>query len=62
MPELTTPKQSTPANEQTKPKLRYEAPALVHLADTRSGEGGGICQDGGTNEQQCLDGPNHASV
>ena len=62
MPELTTPKQSPSETEQTKPKLRYEAPVLVHLANTPSGEGAIFCQDGNTDEQQCLTGPSHASV
>ena len=64
MPKLTTPIEPTPEPEQRKAKLRYEAPTLVHLGNTPAGQGGTLawCRDGGSNEQQCLNGPNHASV
>jgi hypothetical protein len=64
MPKLTTPIQSTPEPEQRKAKLRYQAPALVHLGNTPDGQGGtpAACDDGGAAEQECVNGPNHASV
>ena len=60
MLELITPLQPTPDPDQSKSKLRCAPPALVHLGNTPSGEGGfQACQTNGAAFAvlDCVTGP-----